>query len=162
MSPKPVPEDGRITEPGAYALTEDRVVRGVSPPSEAMIRIAADGVTLDGRGHALVGNGVSDTTAIAAGGESTLSEVVVRNVTVEAWEVGVSIQNVERATVRNVEATGNSYGLLLEGVAAPRLADCAIRENLVGVRPRGPQRRLGQQARGRLPGRLLISGTRTL
>ncbi|MDS0293838.1 hypothetical protein [Halogeometricum luteum] len=133
MAPRPVPEDGRITESGEYALTDDRVVSGVSPASEAMVRIAADGVTLDGRGHALVGGGVSDTTAIAAGGESALSEVVVENVVVEAWEVGVSLRNVDRATVRGVEATGNGYGFLLEGVATPRLADCAVRENLVGV-----------------------------
>jgi nitrous oxidase accessory protein NosD len=98
-----------------------------------MIRIASDGVTLDGRGHAVVGNGVSDTTAIAAGGESTLSDVVVRNVAVEAWEVGLSFRNVERATVRGVESTGNSYGVILERVAAPRLVNCSIRENLVGV-----------------------------
>lgn len=133
MAPRRVPDDGEITEPGEYVLTGDRVVRGVSPPSEATIRIASDGVTLDGRGHAVVGNGVSDTTAIAAGGESVLSDIVVENVAVEAWEVGLSLQNVDRATIRGVEATGNSYGLLLEGVAAPRLVDCAVRENLVGV-----------------------------
>ncbi|MDS0300053.1 hypothetical protein NDI76_15005 [Halogeometricum sp. S1BR25-6] len=133
MAPRRVPEDGRITEPGEYALTGNRTVRGASPPSEAMIRIAADGVTLDGRGHALVGGGVSDTTAIAADGESGVSEVVVENVAVEAWEVGLSFRNLGRATVRGVEATGNSYGLLLEGVAALRLADCEVRENLVGV-----------------------------
>ncbi|ELZ33901.1 periplasmic copper-binding protein [Halogeometricum pallidum JCM 14848] len=133
MASRRVPDDGRITEPGEYVLTGDRGIRGASPPSDAMIRIVSDGVTLDGRGHAVVGNGISDTTAIAADGESVLSDVVVENVAVEAWEVGLSLQSVDRATIRGVEATGNSYGLLLEGVAAPRLTNCAIRENLVGV-----------------------------
>lgn len=133
MSPKRVPDDGRITEPGEYVLTEDRNIRGASPPSEAMIRIGSNGVVLDGRGHAVVGNGISDTTAIAAGGESTLADVVVENVAVEAWEVGLSVRNVDRATVRGVEATGNSYGVLFERVAAPCLTDCEIRGNLVGV-----------------------------
>jgi len=133
MDPKPVPDSGRITEPGEYVLRGDRRIQGVVPPSEAMIRIESGDVTLDGRGHAVVGNGVSDTTAITTHGGATLANVAVENVAVTAWEVGLALRNVERATIRGFEATRNSYGIRLERVARSTVDDCEVRGNLIGV-----------------------------
>ena len=133
MSPKQVGTDGRITEPGEYVLTDDRRIRDVTPPSEAMIRIESDDVTLDGRGHAVVGNGVSDTTGIAVAGDRTLTDVTVRNVSLAAWEFGLHLRDVGRATVRGVRAERNSYGLLFEDVTQTDIDDCTVRENLIGV-----------------------------
>lgn len=132
MAPRTVPDSGRITEPGEYVLRNDRRVRAVTPSARAVLRIESDGVSLDGRGHAVVGNGVSDTTAIATG-DGAFTAVTVENVVVRAWEVGVRIRNVERATVRGVTAAENSYGVSFERVAAARVADCEVRENLIGV-----------------------------
>lgn len=133
MAPVSVPDDGRITDPGEYVLSSDMRVRGVSPASQATIRIESDGVTLDGRGHAVVGNGVSDTTAIATAGDAALANVTVENVALEAWEIGLHLRGVERATVRRVAATRNSYGMRLERAAEPTVENCELRENLVGV-----------------------------
>lgn len=132
MNPKRVASGGRITEPGEYVLTNDRRAQGVTPPSEAMIRIESDDVTLDGRGHAIVGNGVSDTTAITTAGR-TLTDVTVRNLRVARWEIGVHFRNVEGATARDVEAEQNSYGLLFENVRGGDVEGCTVRENLIGV-----------------------------
>jgi nitrous oxidase accessory protein NosD len=133
MSPSPVPEDGRITESGEYVLESDRRVQGVTPPSEAMIRIEADDVALDGRGHAVVGKGVSDTTAIATAARGTLQNLTVEDVRVVEWEVGLHFENVERTVVRDVDAAQNSYGLLLEQASETTVEDSVVRDNLVGV-----------------------------
>ena len=133
MTPKRVGSDGRITEPGEYALTSDRRVRGTVPPSEAMIRIESDDVTLDGRGHAIVGSGVSDTTAITTAARETLADVTVRNVSIAEWEIGLHLRDVERATVCGVDAERNSYGLLFEGVTQTNVDECTVRGNLIGA-----------------------------
>lgn len=133
MGPQEVADDGRITEPGEYVLSGDRRAEGVTPPSEAVITIAADGVTLDGRGHAVVGKGVSDTTAVSTAAGETLSDVTVRNLRVVDWEFGVHFRDVEGATARGLELTQNSYGVLCEEVRDVTVADCTVRGNLVGV-----------------------------
>lgn len=128
-----VTPEGRITEPGEYRLTVDRAVRGANPPSEAMLRIESSDVVFDGQGHEIVGNGVSDTIAIQVAGEERLRNVTVKNVRLAEWEIGVHVENVERATVRGVEAEQNSYGLLFEDVRDVVVDKCSVRKNLVGA-----------------------------
>lgn len=133
MSPQRVADDGLISEPGEYVLEGDRRAKGVTPPSQAMIRIRADDVTLDGQGHALVGKGVSDTTAVAVTADRTLSDVTVTDLRVAKWEYGLRFGGVDGATARDLEVSGNSYGLLFESVSGGTVDECAVRENLVGV-----------------------------
>ena len=133
MSPAPVPEDGRITDPGEYVLQRDRRVEGIVPASEAMIHIAADDVTLDGQGNAVVGKGVSDTVGIETAAEQSVETVTVENVRLAQWEVGLALTTVGQATVNGVEATANSYGLRLDRATAGSVSECSIRGNLVGV-----------------------------
>lgn len=139
MSPKRVDESGRITEPGEYVLADDRRAQGVTPPSSAMIRIEADGVVLDGRGHALVGKGVSDTTAVGTA-DRRLADVTIRNLGVREFEFGVHLRGVEGAAVRGLDASRNSYGLLLTDAVGVDVAGCTVTENMVGVGIESPSR----------------------
>lgn len=135
MNPVTIDPPTRISEPGEYVLADDVQGEGAGAPSEALVSVESGGVVVDGRGHTLVGDDVSDTTAVAAGApDATLADVTVRNLRVVDWEFGLSFDGVERATVRDVEAAENSYGLLFGDVQRGRVVDCVVRDNLVGVR----------------------------
>lgn len=133
MSPQRVADDGHISEPGEYVLESDRRAEGVTPPSQAMIHIEADDVTLDGRGHALVGKGVTDTAAVGATADRTLTDVTVRNLRVSEWEYGLRFRGVDGVTAADLEVEKNSYGLRFDQVTDGTVDGCTVRENLVGV-----------------------------
>ncbi|MFB6129475.1 MAG: NosD domain-containing protein [Salinigranum sp.] len=123
----------RITEPGTYRLDGDLGGDGVASLSEAAIRIEADDVVLDGGGHALAGNGVSDSTAVAVAASRPLTGVTVRDLRVVDWEIGLYVRGVTDVTVRGVEATDNGYGMLVENSRRCRLRGSTVRGNLIGV-----------------------------
>jgi len=152
--PNAVTDCTTITQSGRYVLDAD--VRNATVAGRACIEIRADDVTLDGGGHALVGDGRG--TAVAVVGPA--SNVTVANVTATGWNLGVTVENASNVTVRDVavsntvggvrlthspngSVTGttvsNSYlGLLLEESDGATLAnDTATNDTVAGVALQG-------------------------
>lgn len=133
MDPTQIDSRTRITDPGVYTLATDIRSQGAPSVSEPFIRIESDNVVLDGRGHAIIGDGASDTTAVAAAARRRLTDVTVRNLRVVDWETGLLFENVDRATVVDAEIRGNSYGLLFERARQSGVDGSTVRKNLIGV-----------------------------
>ncbi len=116
-----------IGEPGRYVLAGD--VNGNPPLSSACIEVAASDVTLDGRGHAVDGNGVSDTTGVLV---ANVSNVTVRNLRVTDWNRGVYVRDASDVTVRGVTAVENAIGVDVRNADA-RVVGVRAERNLHGV-----------------------------
>lgn len=74
---------GKIDKPGYYVLTRD--LAGISEDGFTCIRIAANGVVLDGQGYSIKGYGQG--TGISVHGNNT----VIRNIKVENYWWGISL-----------------------------------------------------------------------
>lgn len=118
-----------IDEPGTYVLTASVENGGGTPISQACIEITADDVILYGNGHAIDGRGVSHTKGVAV---VNAENVTLTNFTTSDWHAGVLVEN-GSATVRNVNASSNAYGIRLENASASTVADNAVENNLIGV-----------------------------
>ncbi|WP_049981159.1 right-handed parallel beta-helix repeat-containing protein [Halolamina rubra] len=96
--------------------------------------MTADNVTIDGGGHALVGNG-SGTAVTAAG----VDEFTLTNVTLVDWAAGVSLRDVSDARVSEIAVeNASAVGVAVEDDARDvRLAGSSIRNGSLGVRVRG-------------------------
>ena len=93
-----------ITSPGNYYLTGDLVNRD----EPVCIEVTSPGVTIDGRGYRLGGNGKSDRTA------------------------GIFIDGIPDVTVKNMKISGWGYGVYYygQGVGLGRIEGCTIEANL--------------------------------
>ncbi|HZE17135.1 MAG TPA: NosD domain-containing protein [Mycobacterium sp.] len=102
---------------------------GKTAISTGCIKIRADNVVLDGRGHTLDGFGVSDTSGVHVDGASN---VTVRNFRTNDWDRGVYVEGASDVTVRDVVAVDNAIGI---GVTKSntRLVNNTVRGNLRGV-----------------------------
>ncbi|WP_266080087.1 right-handed parallel beta-helix repeat-containing protein [Haladaptatus caseinilyticus] len=113
-----------ISESGKYALSDDIE----DTPAETCIRVRADDVVLDGRGHVLAsnGNGGSDGLLVR---QST--NVTVRNLSVTKWETGIHFENTVDGTVRNVVAIDNRRtGICLEKATSMTLTNITAADNV--------------------------------
>lgn len=119
-----------ITQPGTYTLARDIPSGGGTRLSEACIRIEADDVVLDGKGHTVSGNGVSDTTGIVV---SNVQNVTVKNVTLSEWDYGFRSENARKSEVRNVRTRDNGYGMVFDETNLMVLRTCRITRNLLGM-----------------------------
>ncbi|WP_117594682.1 hypothetical protein [Haloprofundus halophilus] len=128
----PIDSCTTISEPGRYALTEDIENGGGTLLSRACIRIDAGDVVLDGDGHRVDGNGVSNTTGIAVTAADARN-VTVTDLEVRDWHRGIDYRKSTCGRISTVTATNNTYGLSLERAAGIRVADSEPRGNIVGV-----------------------------
>ena len=134
--PPRVPDDATridscttISEPGAYVLTTDLKDNKKTRLSESCIRIVADDVIFSGGGHVVDGKGISDTRGVTANG----TNVTVVNVVVSDWNRGVYFRNVSDGEVRNVTASGNAYGIDLDGTSGVAVVNNDVSSNLIGI-----------------------------
>jgi parallel beta-helix repeat protein len=121
----PLDTCGTIDEPGTYTLTRNIT----EAPASGCFSVRADGVTIDGDGHTVVGNG-SGVGVIATGAD----QLTVRNVTLTDWATGVAVTaGGARPTVRNVTVTNGSVGVaVFDGSVAATVRDSQF-TNLTGV-----------------------------
>jgi hypothetical protein len=106
----------RITSPGVYELTGD-----LSTDGDSCIGIASPNVTVEGNGHAIVGNGTTygvENVAFAA--NATVRNLTVRNVT-----NGVFLNDPD-PTVRNVTATAVETGVDVAGGDGALVGDVRV------------------------------------
>ena len=137
-----------IEEPGTYVLTEDleptELVTGngtdhpsVGPHTGCLVLeeslTSATGIHIEGNGHTISGDSVTDRTAAgyAAGAAISNSEVhaTVTNVTVTGWQTG--IRSYGFMGVSNVVATGNDRGSHLSW--GGDVTNSTFTENRVGL-----------------------------
>lgn len=116
-----------IDEPGTYTLTRNIT----DAPAGGCISVHADGVTVDGNGHTIVGNGSGVAVSATAADGFTL-----RNVTLTNWATGVVVTaGAAGPAVRNVTVQNGSVGVgIYSGGVAATVADSHFRNlTTVGV-----------------------------
>jgi parallel beta-helix repeat protein len=118
-----------IDEPGTYVLTGDVDNGGNTAISQACFEITADDVTFDGNGHTIDGRGESHTKGVAV---VNAENVTVTNFEVTDWHEGVLVEN-GSATVQNVNASSNAYGIRLVNANASEVANNTVENNLIGI-----------------------------
>ena len=109
-----------INTPGTYTLTSD-----ISAGNTATncIQITSTNVTLEGAGHRVTGRG---TGVYVYNSSETLSNVVVRQVTLENWDKGIIFQNVDNSTIETNTIRYNLWcGIELNG------SNNTIRNNVI-------------------------------
>ena len=116
-----------ITNSGSYYLTTNLV--GVSGKSG--IKIAANNVTLDLNGFALLGWGGFDGIYIPAG---SITNITVRNGTISGWMDGVSDQGTTYNLVleRLTFSANQSHGIATTGPNAV-VRDCSVQKSYWGI-----------------------------
>jgi parallel beta-helix repeat protein len=123
-SATPIQDCRTIDEAGEYVLAGNLTV------SDDCLSVTADGVTIDGAGYGIVGNGSG--TAISAAG---VDELTVSNVTVTNWATGVSLRDVTDARVADTVVDTASLAVAIDdGARDVTLADSEIRNGSLGVR----------------------------
>ena len=98
--PTEIAECGVIDEPGNYVLTEDMIYprRSIDEPGPCL-SIQASDVTIDGNGHTV---NASEGSAIVVGGDSTVRNVSIRDVTASGRYEAVKYENVTDGRLTNV------------------------------------------------------------
>ncbi|ARS91377.1 right-handed parallel beta-helix repeat-containing protein [Natrarchaeobaculum aegyptiacum] len=130
-SAEPITECRILDEPGEYELQNDL------NSSSTCLQVEADGVTIDGNGHTITGDGSSDSYGIEVGvvdhPYSTDIEpwnVHVRDVTLEGWDNGLTARSVERLTVEGVTAENSaSDGIRVRGGVGVEISEVKVTNN---------------------------------
>ncbi|MCU4972123.1 right-handed parallel beta-helix repeat-containing protein [Halobacteria archaeon AArc-m2/3/4] len=131
--PTPIPITSCVTidQPGYYELQGDLT------GSSTCLQVDVGGVTIDGNGHSIVGDGSSDSQGIAVG-EVGISwspqldpkHVHVRNVTLENWENGFGARNVEHLSLEGVTVEGSTNaGIRVRDGANVEISDVDVSDN---------------------------------
>ena len=117
-----------IDRPGTYVLQKD-----ISTSEPVCIEIRSSDVTLEGNGHVISGNDISNSCGVLVHGASTLSNVNVRNIVVRDWYFGVYYWGANQGSIRNVDATSNFFGISLNPGTGVSINDNVLRGNTHGL-----------------------------
>ncbi len=125
-----IPVDGPIviTAPGTYQITADIVGAG----QNAAIEITASDVVLEGDGHALAGTRAREIPGVLVRNDrgTAPANVVIRNLALQEWEVGVHAIGVSHLTIENVTARKNrDHGLYLFSATNSTVRGCRVEAN---------------------------------
>ena len=151
---RPVTRPTTITESGSYVLVKDIALR---EPGTAIV-IAADNVSLNLNGHALVGPGNKQGVGIGIEG---VSSVRVHNGTIAGFGTGIRVASAHGVRVENLQIRGEDaggpppgeVGVLVVNSRAVVLRDNTISRTFLGVFVRG-----GGSGGNRIAGNTLIGG----
>ena len=113
-----------ISSPGRYTITGD--IRNVTVGT--CLRITANDVTLDGRGHRVDGVGAFGTSGVLVIGGSN---VTVRNVGATDWDDGIRFVGTRNARVAETTTARNRVGLSLVSFRDSEVVDNVARSNAV-------------------------------
>ena len=116
--PLPIPITGpmRITKPGTYILQTDLLNRN----DMYCIEILSSDVVLEGNDHTIDAQGQSPSAGIMIGqySGSSYSNVVVRNLVLSDWGMGIQARDTSRVTIENVDCTNDGVGVYLWNAAS--------------------------------------------
>lgn len=151
---RPVTKVTTITESGSYLLLHDIVL---GQPGSAIV-IAADNVSLNLNGHALVGPGSKQGVGIDIAGVNSIS---VYNGTIAGFGTGIRVANahdvrLEKLQIRGEDGGGpppGEVGVLVLNARGVVLKDSTISRTFLGVFVRG-----GGSGGNRIAGNTLIGG----
>lgn len=124
-----------INQPGSYRVTND-LAHLTSKVSSQCILIDANDVTLDLQGHTITGDGSG--LGITVPGNSSLSNIQIRNGTVRSFERGIYLLEVKSPRIEQMRVYGNTnIGILVENEERPNVGAMVIDniafENLSGI-----------------------------
>jgi hypothetical protein len=102
-----------ITEPGVYELGPNLTNQTESDDADgtACIVVQADDVVVEGNGAAIDGSDANGDVGVAvrpSNDSDVLRNATVRNVEASNWTTGVLVENATKSAVENVESSGNS------------------------------------------------------
>jgi hypothetical protein len=109
-----------VDAPGTYTVTENVTADG---SDGTCLSVNASNVTIDGVGHAVVGEGTGTGVATARTG---LSNVTVRNLTVRDVAVGLDLRGTRTATVTDVTVADAAVGVRLNDSTSGLLEEMSI------------------------------------
>ncbi|WP_458205140.1 NosD domain-containing protein [Haladaptatus sp. NG-SE-30] len=114
-----------ISEPGHYVLASD-----IESPAETCIRITADDVTFDGKGHTIDGGTFREnTTGIGVTG----TNVTIQNVALVRWTFGVRYDDAPDGVVRNVMTRRTVDGVTLTSSPRARIERVTTVNGFTGI-----------------------------
>lgn len=151
---RPVTKATTITESGSYVLLRDIVL---GQPGSAIV-IAADNVSLDLNGHALVGPGSKQGTGIDIAGVNSIS---VHNGTIAGFGTGIRVANAHDVRAESLQVRGEDgggpapgeVGILVVNSRAVVLRDNTISRMFLGIFVRG-----GGSGGNRIAANTLVGG----
>jgi hypothetical protein len=124
--PTEVDRSTSLTEPGEYVLTDDI-------ETEGDCLTLGPGVTLDGNGHAISGDGSGIGLLLDLGRDES---AVVRDLRITNFAAGVSIDSAHgQITLENVSITENSAGIRNRSGGRIAIRDSVVSDNDLGVGP---------------------------
>ncbi|HHP7236660.1 MAG TPA: right-handed parallel beta-helix repeat-containing protein [Desulfobacterales bacterium] len=116
-----------IDAPGTYRLTaniqESTAVK--------CIEIVSSNVVLDGGNHSISGKQTANTYGIHVYNPSqVLTNIVLRNLSLKDWHVGIYLQNVDDSTIEGSTINQNEYcGVHLAGCDRNTIDNCTLNTN---------------------------------
>ena len=111
----------KITAEGSYYLTANLTATGAG----AGITIAADNVTLDLDGFALVGGGSGSVTGINV--PATHKNILIRNGTVRGWTYGgINASNANNSVIQDIRLSNNAAPSIFYNIAALTIGNGSI------------------------------------
>ncbi|MFB6227004.1 MAG: NosD domain-containing protein, partial [Halobacteriales archaeon] len=119
-----------IDQPGYYVLNESFT------NSSAGIEINSSDVILDGQGHTLVGTDSTTSRGVHAQGTGSdpLSNVTVKNLTLDNWSTGLVFTEVDGGHTHNIVASNNSdTGILYHYATNGLITNSTVRETGVNT-----------------------------
>ncbi len=117
-----------IDTSGTYTLTQNIT----HSSSGYCIEITANNVTLEGDGHVITGTGLSTSRGIYVHDGSGVTNVIIKNVTLENWDAGIYFLNVDNSdiadesTIENCTFTDNRYGIYLNNSHFNTIHNCNV------------------------------------
>jgi len=100
-----------ITSTGYYKLIND-----IYSSAPCCINITASGVIFDGNGHKIENSGIAGYSGhgiCVYNTSTTLSNIIIKNVTVRRWDIGILMERVEESVIENNTAYRNKNGIKL-------------------------------------------------
>jgi parallel beta-helix repeat protein len=120
-----------IDTPGRYALT-GTVTGDIDNPNAACIEITTSNVTLDGRGHAIVGTGAGHGVEID-GSRGPVSNVTVENLEARNWSIGIFALESDNGTIRRTITENSTEGIALGASSNYTVVNNTATGNAIGI-----------------------------
>ena len=114
---------GVLSVPGEYSLINNIT----NSPAITCIEITASDVIFDGNGHTIDGTDTAHSHGIWIHGTTPITNVVVSDVTLTQWEMGVYVLFARNSVIRDVRAEDNAYA----GISLSETNDTLIEGNEV-------------------------------
>lgn len=115
----------QITQSGVYSLNSNLILNNTA------ITITSSNVIIDGQGHSISGNLTPGSVGILIYSEkSELTNVTIRNITVQEFDIGIKLQNVSQSQYIESDVLSNlRSGFMIESSNSIKISEGKIKNN---------------------------------